>query len=134
MTDGSPAIRQGGTMLTTFGAAALLLALAGPPTAAGPADVQFAVEKGLFFLEHQSMRWWKSKKCATCHEGQMLLVGANAAKARGVPVDQDKLDFWTERWVLVDALAFNDKRKKLNGLGLDTAPYVYLYRDLARDE
>jgi hypothetical protein len=121
-------------MLTTFGAAGLLLALAGPPSAARPGDVQLAVEKGLVFLEHQSMRWWKSKKCATCHEGQMLLVGANAAKTRGVPVDQDKLDFWTERWVLVDALAFNDKRKKVNGLGMDTAPYVFLYRDPARDE
>ena len=113
---------------------ALLVALAGPPTAVGPADVQFAVEKGLFFLEHQSMRWWKSKKCATCHEGQALLLGANAAKARGVPVDQGRLDFWTERWVMVDALAFNDKRKQLNGLGMDTAPYVFLYRDPARDD
>jgi hypothetical protein len=64
----------------------------------------------------------------------MLLVGANAAKVRGVPVDQGKLDFWTERWVIVDALAFNDKRKKLNGLGMDTAPYVFLYRDPTRDE
>jgi hypothetical protein len=96
-------------------------------------DVQRAVEKGLFFLEHQSMKWWKSRGCATCHEGQMLLVGANAAKARGVPVDQDKLDFYTDRWVLVDALAINDKKKKVNGLGLDTAPYVFLYRDPARD-
>jgi hypothetical protein len=105
-----------------------------PQDAAKSEEVQRAVEKGLVFLEHQSMKWWKNRGCATCHEGQMLLVGANAAKARGVPVDPEKLDFWTDRWVLVDALATNEKRKKLNGLGLDTAPYVYLYRDPARDE
>jgi hypothetical protein len=117
-----------------------LLLLAGPVARAQPQapapepeDVQRAVEKGLVFLEHQSIKWWKNRGCATCHEGQMLLVGANAAKARGVPVDQAKLDFWTDRWVLVDALAVNGKRKKVNGLGLDTAPYVLLYRDRARD-
>ena len=101
---------------------------------ATPEELQRAIETGLFFLEHQSMKWWKIRGCATCHEGQMLLVGANAAKARGVHVDQDKLDFWTERWIIVDALAFNNKRKKLNGLGMDTAPYVFFYRDPAREE
>ena len=66
------------------------------PTLANPAEVQLAVEKGLFFVEHQSMRWWKGHKCSTCHEGQMLLVAANVAKNQGVPVDQKKLDFWTD--------------------------------------
>jgi hypothetical protein len=113
---------------------AIPAARAQPEAPANPQEVQRAIETGLFFLEHQSMKWWKNRGCATCHEGQMLLLGANAAKARGVPVDQDKLDFWTERWVIVDALAFNNKRKKLNGLGMDTAPYVFLYRDTARDE
>jgi hypothetical protein len=115
----------------------LVAALAPPAQPQAPArsdEIQRAVEKGLFFLELQSMKWWKSRGCATCHEGQMLLVGANVAKAQGVPIDQDKLDFWTERWVMVDALAFNSKRNKLNGLGMDTAPYVFLYRDPARDE
>lgn len=126
-------------MLRRMSIAAGLVLLVSPacraqPASAKPEDVQRAVEKGLAFLEHQSVKWWKSRGCATCHEGQMLLVGANAAKSRGVLVDQDKLDFWTDRWVLVDALATNEKRKKLNGLGMDTAPYVFLYRDPARDE
>lgn len=121
---------------------AAVLYLAAPPTAraqpkaapapAGPAEVQLAVEKGLFFLEHQSMRWWKNRKCATCHEGQMLLVAANVAKAQGVPVDQAKLDFWTERWVLTDALV-DYKDGRLNGLGIPTAPFVLLHRDHDRD-
>lgn len=122
------------SIVTAILLGAVPAARAQPQAPAGPVEVQRAVEMGLFFLERQSMKWWKSRECATCHEGQMLLVGANAAKAWGVPVDQDKLDFWTDRWVLVDALAFNEKRKKPNGLGMDTAPYVFLYRDPARDE
>src|SRR5687768_16551469 len=127
-------------MLSRTGIVAAVLLLAGPALRAQPAgaakpdEIQRAVEKGLVFLEHQSVKWWKNRGCATCHEGQMLLVGANAAKAQGVPVDQNRLDFYTDRWVLVDALATNEKRKKLNGLGMDTAPYVFLYRDPARDE
>src|SRR5688572_23819977 len=58
---------------------------------ADPQAVQLAVEKGLFFVEQQSMRWWKSDKCATCHEGGILLVAANVAKSQGVSVDQEKL-------------------------------------------
>ncbi|OAI57958.1 hypothetical protein AYO47_00250 [Planctomyces sp. SCGC AG-212-M04] len=101
-------------------------------SSAEPASVQRAVEKGLFFVEHQSMRWWKTKKCATCHEGQILLVAANVAKSQNVPVDQEKLDFWTERWVLTDALV-DYKDGRLNGLGIPTAPFVLLHRDLSRD-
>ena len=99
---------------------------------ADPAAVQVAVEKGLFFVEHQSMRWWKTKKCATCHEGQILLVAANIAKSQGISVDQEKLDFWTERWVIVDALA-EEKEGVFNGLGMDTAPFVLSHRDFDRD-
>src|SRR5688572_11234938 len=104
-------------MLLRISIITAVLFMASPPSRAQPegparpAEVQRAVEKGLFFLEHQSVKWWKTRGCATCHEGQMLLVGANAAKARGVPVDQYQLDLWTERWVIVDALAFNPKRK-----------------------
>src|SRR5688500_16369853 len=89
-------------------------------TPAKPEEVQRAIEKGLFFIEHHSMRWWKSRSCATCHEGQMLVVAANAARERGIAVDQEKLDFWTDRWILTDALAWNEKRKKFNGLGMFT--------------
>src|SRR5436190_15355152 len=102
------------------------------PTTAPPAAVQVAVEKGLFFVEYQSMRWWKGRKCATCHEGQMLMVAANVAKSQGVPVDQDRLDLWTDRWVLTDALA-KDAQGRLNGLGIPTAPFVLLHRARGRD-
>ena len=98
------------------------------PTPAKAADVQMAVEKGLFFVEHRSVEWWKTEKCATCHEGQILLVAANVAKDQGIPVDREKLDFWTDRWVLVDAL-IDYKNGRLNGLGIPTAPFALLHRD-----
>jgi hypothetical protein len=101
---------------------------------ADPQVVQLAVEKGLFFVEQQSMRWWKSDRCATCHEGGILLVAANVAKAQGVPVDQEKLDFWTDRWVLVDGINRKNKKGEIVGLGMWTAPLMYLHRDAAREE
>lgn len=103
-----------------------------PPTPAKTTDVQMAVEKGLFFVEHKSVQWWKTEKCATCHEGQILLVAANVAKDQGIPVDQGMLDLWTDRWVLFDAL-IDYKDGRLNGLGIPTAPFAILHRDHDRD-
>jgi hypothetical protein len=108
-----------------------------PPSQVAPADpakVQLAVEKGLFFVERQSMEWWNTQKCSTCHEGGILLVAANVAKSQGVPVDQEKLDFWTDRWVLVDGITRKSKKGELVGLGMWTAPLMYLYRDVDREE
>jgi hypothetical protein len=102
--------------------------------AADPAEVQLAVEKGLFYVEQQSMRWWKAERCATCHEGGILLVAANVAKAQGVPVNQEKLDLWTDQWVLLDGVTRKKKNGELAGLGMWTAPLMYLYRDSAREE
>lgn len=105
-----------------------------PISPADPALVQLAVEKGLFFVEQQSMRWWKAERCSTCHEGGILIVAANVAKAQGVPVDQQKLDFWTDRWVLVDGVTRKKKNGEIAGLGMWTAPFMYLYRDAARED
>jgi hypothetical protein len=100
---------------------------------ADSSEVQLAVEKGLFFVERQSMEWWHTHKCATCHEGGILLVAANIAKTQGVPVDQEKLDFWTDRWVLKDGVSRKNKRGEIVGLGMWTAPLMYLYRDPDRE-
>jgi hypothetical protein len=105
-----------------------------PISPADPAEVQLAVEKGLFFVEQQSMRWWKGHRCATCHEGAILIVAANVAKAQGIPVDQEKLDFWTDRWVLVDGMTRKKKNGEIAGLGMWTAPLMYQYRDADRED
>src|SRR5262245_35593104 len=117
--------------------AATQAARAQPGAAIPPADlveVQLAVEKGLFFVEQQSMRWWKSRKCATCHEGQILLVAANVAKRQGVPVEQAKLDLWTESWVLVDSVTRQSSDGQVVGTGRWSAPLVFVHRDVERDE
>ncbi|MBM80390.1 MAG: hypothetical protein CMJ78_07325 [Planctomycetaceae bacterium] len=66
---------------------------AGEKPAASVEEVQLAVEKGLFFVEKTTMRWWNKKKCASCHDGPMLLFSHNVAKRQGFPINQSKLDF-----------------------------------------
>ena len=107
---------------------------AGKQEGADRDEVQFAVEKGLFFVEKTTIRWWKKKKCSSCHEGPMLLFSHNIAKRRGFPIDQETLDFWTEKWVLTDGLVHDrksDGRKDAGGmLG---APLTMFYRDTDAD-
>ncbi|MEM7011493.1 MAG: hypothetical protein AAF585_08420 [Verrucomicrobiota bacterium] len=57
------------------------LAVAASAAAEPPTDeeVQIAVEKGLFFVEKTAMKWWKTKKCSSCHEGPILMVSYNIA-------------------------------------------------------
>lgn len=102
---------------------------------ADTAEVQLAVEKGLFFVERTAMKWWNRKKCASCHEGPMLLFSHNVAKRQGIPVDQKKLDFWTDRWVITDGLVHSrksDQRKDAGGMV--GAPFTLLFRDLDGDQ
>lgn len=97
-------------------------------------EVQLAVEKGLFYIEETSIRWWEKKKCVSCHEGPMMMFSHNIAKRRGFPIDQEKLDFWMEKWVLIGGKVnqrSSDKRK--DGGGMLGAPLTLLYRDLDAD-
>lgn len=101
---------------------------------AGAAEIQLAVEKGLFFVERQSMVWWNDHKCFACHEGSMLLFSFHVAKRQGVPIDQQKLDFWTDRWWLTGATSKVREKDKRDFGGVLTLPFNLLYRDLARDQ
>ena len=98
-------------------------------------EVQMAVEKGLFFVEQNSVEWWAGEKCSSCHHGPMLLFSHNIAKRRGFQIPQKRLDFYTDKWVLVDGLVHNrksDGRKDAGGmLG---APLTMLFRDEANDK
>ena len=94
-----------------------------------PAQLQLAVEKGLFYIERQSMRWWHENHCVSCHEGPMLLVSHLAAGERGIPVDRQKLDFWSREWVFKGALAKVRKHGKPDVVGKLAVPWLILYRD-----
>lgn len=88
---------------------------AGPSEATDPAAEQLAVEKGLFFVERQSMEWWNRHKCSTRHERGILLVAANVANTHGLPVNQEKLQVWIDNWVLVDGVSHNKKNREIAG-------------------
>lgn len=110
-----------------------ILAQVDPGTPAEPSEVQRAVERGLFYVERQSMVWWNDHKCFACHEGSMLLFSHNVAKRQGVPIDQEKLDFWTDRWWFTGAQSkVREKNKKDVGGALSIA-FNLLYRDLDRE-
>lgn len=97
-------------------------------------EVQRSVEKGLFFVQQTAVRWWKERKCASCHDGPMLLFSHNIAKRQGFPIDQKKLDFWTDRWILVDGLVHKRKDGRKDAGGMLSAPITMLFRDMARDK
>lgn len=101
---------------------------------ASDAEVQAAVEKGLFFVEKTAIAWWKKEKCVSCHDGPLLMFSHNIAKRQGFPIDQKKLDFWMDKWILPGGLTStrkSDGRKDAGGMVL--APITMLFRDLDRD-
>ena len=97
-------------------------------------EVQLAVEKGLFFVEQTAIAWWKKEKCVSCHDGPMLMFSHNIAKRQGFPIDQSKLDFWMDEWILPGGMTStrkSDGRKDAGGMVL--VPITMLFRDLDRD-
>ena len=48
------------------------------------------------FIEHQVAEWIAKKYCISCHHTAFMVWSLNAATRNGVPVDQTKLDAWTE--------------------------------------
>jgi hypothetical protein len=107
------------------------------PTELAPVDqatLQLAIEKGLFYIERQSMTWWNENKCVSCHEGPMLLVSHIAAKERGIPIDQRKLDFWSERWVFKGAVNKVRKDGKIDTAGKLALPWLFLYREPEQEQ
>jgi hypothetical protein len=114
-------------------ACAELQAQTGMPPPAAPAEVQRAIERGLFFIERQSMVWWNENKCFACHEGAMLLFSHNVAKRQGIPIDQAKLNFWTDRWWFTGALSKVRDKDRADVGGKLSLPFNLLFRDLDRE-
>lgn len=100
---------------------------------ASAAEVQAAVEKGLFFVEKTAIAWWKKEKCVSCHDGPMLMFSHNIAKRQGFPIDQKKLDFWMDEWIVPGSLSHKRKDGRKDAGGMVLAPITMLFRDLDRD-
>ncbi len=60
-----------------------------------PQELRQSVTRGLAFLEKEGLAWWAKRKCNACHHGAFLLWSHNEARARGIPVDEQKLAAWT---------------------------------------
>lgn len=108
-------------------------AVAQNDTPASVAEVQSAVEKGLFFVEKTAIAWWKKEKCVSCHDGPMLMFSHNIAKRQGFAIDQKKLDFWMDEWIVPGSLTHKRKDGRKDAGGMVLAPITMLFRDLDRD-
>jgi hypothetical protein len=65
----------------------------------------------------------------------MLLFSHNIAKRQGFPIDQDKLDFWTEKWVIPGGLVNTRKSDgRQDAGGMISAPLTMFYRDFGADK
>ncbi len=92
---------------------------------AATARARNAVERSLPFLEKGGVAWMKAKGCASCHNVTFLLWSHNAARARGIPVDEKKLADWTG-WTVTFSQAhrvwFKVTSDSLNPLRHDGVP------------
>src|SRR2546421_668510 len=72
-----------------------------PEPASQPAapEVRRAVERAFPFLEKEGVGWIKQRKCTSCHVVSFMLWSHNEARARGIAVDDKKLQEWNE-WSL----------------------------------
>lgn len=59
-------------------------------------DVRAAIERSLPFIEKEGLSWIKKRDCMSCHVVSYMLWAHGEARARGIKVDQKKLDEWTE--------------------------------------
>jgi Squalene-hopene cyclase N-terminal domain/Prenyltransferase and squalene oxidase repeat len=62
-------------------------------------DARQAVEKSLPFLEKEGLAWMNNRKCIACHHGAFLLWSHHEARTRGLAVDPQKFDAWSEQAV-----------------------------------
>ncbi len=78
----------------------IALAIWPAPSAANsnpePDAVRHAIQRSVPFIEHQGAEWIAKKDCISCHHTAFMVWSLNAATRNGVPVDQTKLDAWTE--------------------------------------
>ena len=62
--------------------------------------VRKADARSLPYLEKEGVAWIEKRNCLSCHHVPFLLWSHNEARARGITVDQKKLDGWIKRDLL----------------------------------
>jgi len=91
--------------------ALLLSALAASPDVAeGDVDrARAAVERSLPFLEKEGVAWIEKRGCNSCHVVTFMLWSHEEARAKGIPVDLQKLAGWRD-WSVKDSTAARSLR------------------------
>lgn len=86
-------------------------------------EVRRAVERSLPYLERGSLSWMEERGCVSCHHVPFLIWSHNEASDRGIEVDDEKVQAWTN-WAFVNMLA-----QREDGGGIDTMSQMLLGRD-----
>lgn len=93
---------------------------------ATPQQAWKAIEKGLAFLEKDTVKWREERGCATCHHGVMTIWALGEAKAQGYAVPADALAEITE-WTKSRFIQRLDlPRDPRPGWSLVSVPGIYL--------
>lgn len=103
----------------------MVLAVALSVSPPSDADVRTAVARSLPYLEQGGIAWMNERGCVSCHRVSFLIWSHNDARAQGIPVDDGKVEEWTN-WALVSMLAGEE-----DGGGIDTMCQMLLGRDRA---
>lgn len=96
--------------------------------------VRRTISKSLPFIEREGVKWIEEKKCVTCHQVPFMVWSLNAAKARGLPVDNEKLaewNAWATDYIHFSAPAAKPetlKREDVLGRNIDTMAQLLLGR------
>ena len=59
--------------------------------AATPQQARKVIERGLTFLEKDTVQWRQERGCATCHHGAMTIWALSEAKSEGYAVNAEAL-------------------------------------------
>lgn len=66
-------------------------------------EIRRAVARALPYIEEHGVAWMEEHQCVSCHQIPSMLWSYNEAAARGLVVDQAKLDEWN-RWSIEKSL------------------------------
>jgi hypothetical protein len=91
------------------------LSRAGEATVPDVPRARQAIERSLPFLEKAGLAWLDKRKCIACHHGAFLLWSHNEARRRGFPVDEKKIDTWTDRALGLYLADLKKHQKDKNG-------------------
>lgn len=112
--------------LACLSATPAILRAADAPPAATPEGARAAIDRGISFLDKDTVKWRTERGCATCHHGTMTVWALTEAKQQGFAVNAETLaDFteWTKSRMVPRLIPPRDPRP---GWRMASQPGMYL--------